>query len=611
MRGIPSNDSTGNSEKLNPVKGLQEHIATRIAEAGMNGEAFASAGKGEADDDPPSGKPRQSRRKAKPAAVNPDAEAKPDAPLRLVHETAMPDADEFADETGSAETDDENAARASALRAILINGLDAKSIEWRIKRQWPRLKDKIPEIIESAQRTAEKWKPGATRMIGGMLKRITSVDLLNERFVMVMVRGQASCIAQRSDALFLSRDDFSARLADSVIVIGVDKKGTPKAESAAKVWLGDCRRRFANEIVFTSRKVGPNCLNLWTGFGVTPQAGRCDLIYQHIREVICAGDPVAYEAFLNLLAWIVQNIGEPSRIVVTLQSREQQVGKGVLLEKVLYPIFGLHGIIIDESEHLFGRFNDAVRGKAFAFLDEANFAGDKKLADKIKSIVAKTKMTIEGKFVAAIACPVGLNLFLATNHEHAARVEWDDVRNWILKVSPRRKSDRDYWAALLKEIGNGGPAALLHDLLSRDISNFVPQRDVPFKNAEHRANQRASDPTNPALWLRDCLDSGLWMGSEGWQAPYAPDRPDKEFRGVLVIDEKDTRMLPAFLESSYRAWATAQGRHAQPAAKDDFWKQMSGFGFDRSSSNGKRYRFVPDEKQLRTKLTECLGSDGE
>ena len=123
----------------------------------------------------------------------------------------MPDADEFADETGSAETDDEAAARASALRAILIDGLDEKKIEWRIKRQWPRLKD-ASTIIKSAQRTAEKWKPGAIRVIGGMQKRITSIELLNERFVMVAVPGQPSCVAQISDALFLARDDFKARL---------------------------------------------------------------------------------------------------------------------------------------------------------------------------------------------------------------------------------------------------------------------------------------------------------------------------------------------------------------------------------------------------------------
>ena len=83
-----------------------------------------------------SNKPRSSGRKAKPAAVNPDGEAKttaaeqqavkPGVPLALVHETPMPDADEFADEEGLDGTDNTTAARASALRAILINGEDAR-----------------------------------------------------------------------------------------------------------------------------------------------------------------------------------------------------------------------------------------------------------------------------------------------------------------------------------------------------------------------------------------------------------------------------------------------------------------------------------------------------
>ena len=74
-------------------------------------------------------------------------------------------------------------------------------------------------------------------MIDGMLKRITSIDLLNERFVMVTVPGQASCVAQLSDALFLTRDDFKARLGDSVIVTGVDNKCAVKAKDAAQFGL--------------------------------------------------------------------------------------------------------------------------------------------------------------------------------------------------------------------------------------------------------------------------------------------------------------------------------------------------------------------------------------
>ena len=535
--------------------------------------------------------------------------------IRLVHKADIldtPDTDEFTDPT---EPGDEIAARASALRALLIDGLNAKSAEWRIKRRWSKLADKAPAIVASAQRTAENWKPGAERMIGGMLKRITSVELLNERFAMVAVPGQAACIAQISDALFMTRDDFSARLADSVIVTGVDNKGIVQEKDAAKVWLGDRRRRAASKIVFTSREVGPECFNLWTGFGVVPKGGNCALIHKHIQEVICAGREVEYNAFLNLLAWQVQNIGRASRIIVVLYSKEQQVGKGVLIEKTLPEIFGsLHGAFTSEYEHVFGRFNDFVRGKAFIGLDEACFAGDRKAADKIKSTAAAETMSIEGKGLPKLQCPVAVNIYLATNHEHAAHVEQYDARYWILKVSPHRKNDVSYWTSLFKEIEEGGIAAFLHDLLSRDVSNFVPQRDVPLQNAEHRANQRASDPANPALWLMHCLDNGLWLGSEKWESAYllvGTTKKVKVSKGAveMVDDPKGARMLPAFLDSSYRAWAATQGRHAQAATINDFWKLLTDFGFETSKSNGVRFRIVPKIKDLRAKVVEHLGVD--
>ena len=535
-----------------------------------------------------------------------------ESPVRLVHETPIPDADEFAYEAGSEGTDDAVAARASALRAILIDGRDAESIEWRIKRQWPKLKDDIPAIIASAQRTAEKWRPGATRVIGGMLKRITSLDMMNERFVIITIPGQPSCVAQLSDALFLTRDDFRARLGDSVIVTGVDNKGAVEAKDAAAVWIGDCRHRAANKIVFTSRKVGPDCFNLWTGFGIAPKAGQCKHIYQHIREVICADDQVKYEAMLNLIAWQVQNIGRASRIIVVLFSKEQQVGKGVLIEQILPVIFGpLHGVFTDEFEHYFGRFNDGMRGKVCVCLDEACFAGDKKAADKIKSAAATGTMSIEAKGLPKIQLPAGVNIYMATNHAHAAHVEQHDARYWILKVSPHRNGNVAYWTELFKEIDGGGIAAFLHDLLARDVSKFIPQRDVPIQNAEHRANQRTSDPANPALWLLDCLDNGLWLGSEKWESEYLSNGKVKISKGALKItDDPDAaKMLPAFLESSYRAWASTQGRHAQAATTGDFWKLLTDLGFEARRPGGKRIRIVPEAKELRVKVAEHLGID--
>ena len=57
-------------------------------------------------------------------------------------------------------------------------------------------------------------------------------------------------------------------------------------------------------------------------------------------------------------------------------------------------------------------------------------------------------------------------------------------------VNPERSKEENtenvrYWDALHREIANGGLHAFLHEMLTRDISGFRPQRDVPRKNQAH------------------------------------------------------------------------------------------------------------------------------
>jgi hypothetical protein len=198
---------------------------------------------------------------------------------------------------------------------------------------------------------------------------------------------------------------------------------------------------------------------------------------------------------------------------------------------------------------------------------------------------------------------------MATNRPHSAHIEWDDARYWILRVSKHRKGDDAYWAALFKEINEGGVSAFLHDMLARDVSNFIPSRDVPRDNDEHRANKRASDPTNPALWLLECLDNGMWLGSDKWESPYSPNGKRKDLKGALSMssDGSDAKMLPAFLEDAYREWAKTQGRHAQAAAAGEFWGLLTELGFESKKSGGRRCRLVPDHGELRAKIKERWG----
>ena len=136
------------------------------------------------------------------------------------------------------------------------------------------------------------------------------------------------------------------------------------------------------------------------------------------------------------------------------------------------------------------------------------------------------------------------------------------------------------------------------------MSDFIPQRDVPIHNDEHRSNQIASDPANPLIWLADCIDNGLWLGSEKWKGRYAPNGAEKMLQGALPIEDElgGSKMLPAFLESAYMAWAEGRGRHVQAAPKAKLWGVLTEIGFAPIKTGGVRHRIVPSVDKIRAAL---------
>jgi hypothetical protein len=351
-----------------------------------------------------------------------------------------------------------------------------------------------------------------TVVVAGATKRLTNLDALNARFALLEALGSASIYVSRGDFLPIQDMDLKRRIASEVVEIGA-KDGRPVYGSAFAFWTGHAQRHIYRGVVFTSDDVGPDELNLFRGLGVTPKPGKCALILAHIRDVICDGDLVAYDAMMRLMAWQLQNIGKPSRIVVVLKTRKQQAGKGVLLGELLTKIYGPSGFAPSATDQVFGRFNDAIRGRSYVFMDEILFAGDRKAADAVKSLSTCTIIGIETKGLPVVQCPVAVNLWLASNHDNAAHIEEGDARYWVLDVSEQRIGDDAYFAALMAEVNNGGREAFAHHLLDLDVSGFIPQRDVPKENAAKRAMIRLSvNPYDARKWIEDCAHAERIIG---------------------------------------------------------------------------------------------------
>ena len=162
---------------------------------------------------------------------------------------------------------------------------------------------------------------------------------------------------------------------------------------------------------------------------------------------------------------------------------------------------------------MLGRFNDAIVGRAYVFLDEALFFGDRRAADAIKSLSTTTLHGIETKGLPTIQCPVAVNFWMATNHEVAAFIEEHDVRYWALTPSEHRIGDTAYFNEVLKEIENGGREAFACHLLNRDVSGFVPLRDAPrINDAKLDMIKRAINPYDARKWIEECCVTHQLIG---------------------------------------------------------------------------------------------------
>lgn len=499
-----------------------------------------------------------------------------------------------ADENDLAEVDDATKIKAVVMaRMSAIKGYSPESAIQHLVKKFPDLSRHAGKIVAQAFKWFEQYKPGNTAEISGQLKRITSIDDLNRRFAILDAEDQPAAIILRNESRPVGDKDFLPKVSDEVVVVGIDKDGNPVFRDAGPFWKGDARRHVYRRIDFTNKKASDDTLNLFRGFGVDPKPGTPELALSHITEVICSGNQEMAANLVRLMAWQVQNVGRPSRVIVLLYSQKHQAGKGILTEKLLTRIWGTrsgHKAIMKSD--ITGDFNRHLLGKSYLMMDEALFSGDRASADLIKGLVVADTMAIQPKFVDKVMMPSALNLWLNSNHEHAAFIEEGDARYSVIEVSDHRVGDYEYFQKIGEAIDHGDEAnRFLHYLLNLDLAGFIPQRDAVFETKAKKLMQAESlDPLAPERWLRDCCATGTVIGMH--LDPEKPRSGDVDWidgslhKGKVLFD-------------AYGEWALRQRspRAGSKAGTAKFWDVLNAAGIvtsDRRSERGMRALPAPE-----------------
>jgi hypothetical protein len=244
--------------------------------------------------------------------------------------------------------------------------------------------------------------------------------------------------------------------------------------SAANEWLKttdqvyDCVQFAPGE----SHPTTTGGYNLWRGFAFRPRrTGKAGSYLQFVRNVICSGDGMICDYLLDLMAQQVQSPGvKKGAAVAVALSGEQGIGKSFFVEHYL-KLWGNAAVKVNNLDHFLGQFNSLQRYKVVAFLDEVSWVPDQKKQLVLKDLITGDLNVVNQKYRDHAETANFLRLFMSTNDDWSAPVEgMDDRRFLCLEVDTTYQRNNAYFAAIERDLRDGGYEDLLDFLMSRDFS---------------------------------------------------------------------------------------------------------------------------------------------
>lgn len=351
----------------------------------------------------------------------------------------------------------------------------------------------------SGSTTDTQTSPTRPPLQGGVYSEADALNLLNAHFLVGKSKQETAIFRINDDETisFVPTDEF--RLAVQNIFVWSNGKQVP----AEKYWRESLHRHEKVLVFKPGGTTQPDEYNLWRGFGVELRRGwqKQRRFLRHLCGVICRRDKQKFKYLMRLLAWFVQNPDKHAGVVLVLKSREQGTGKSTV-GKVILDIFGEQGFLVDDKDRLLGRFNDWLEKACFVLAEEILFAGDRKAADKMKSMVTGDVLQVEGKYRSCRQVTNHMKVIATTNHDHAVAAGVRDRRYVVYDVSNERVGDRAWFDALYRDLAQGGTSEFLWLLQNLRLGDWHPRMTI--KTEETTEQQRMSGDS-VSQWCQSCI----------------------------------------------------------------------------------------------------------
>ena len=406
-----------------------------------------------------------------------------------------------------------NVNKAKAFVRLIAEKVNDEEVESRIKAvEYTASKIKNNERVQGLPTLAKFIGETACSDIAKLcfdssLSTHDDITELNKEYAFVLIPPQSAIIKESIDKnghrtfAFLQTNAFKQLLAAKWI-------GNKKLANA---WIEDPLRRTYEGIEFAPSNPTKAVYNLFRGFTTKPAKGDCSLYLNHIKDVICDGNDEYYNFFIGWFSNIIQQPEDKPGTAIVIHGK-QGTGKSIIF-KIFGHLIAPHYKVADTERYIVGNFNSHLHDCLLLHLEEAFFAGDKKLEASIKEMITGDKVMMEYKGKEPMIANNFSRLSITTNADWSVPAGMEERRFMILRANDTKIQDPDYFKAIFEQMENGGYAALMDFLINFDISK-IDLRNPP--KTETLLQQKFQSFSPEEEWWFQILQEGTLPNQSGW-----------------------------------------------------------------------------------------------
>jgi hypothetical protein len=453
-----------------------------------------------------------------------------------------------------------------------------KDVAWSIIEGWNERNNPPEKPKELEKQFNSLWKNVIEK------EDVEILHKLNEKYSIITAGNNVRIMTEKNERLaFFTKSDFTLLLENQRIAWG------NKTVSIADLWLKWENRRQYTDCVFAPGGADNGCYNLWRGFVFVPKAGKWDKYRKHIEDIVAPG----YSDWVfQWMARLVQDPGGPRPGTSIVVRGRQGTGKGVFANH-FGELFGRHFTVVNDMDHVTGRFTADLANTVLLYIDEATWGGDIRTAGKLKNLITEPRRRIEAKGVDAIYVTNHLNLIISSNNAWTVPSGPLERRFLLLDINESRAGDMDYFAAIVKQLKNGGYAAMMADLMQYKY-DLTTLRNIP-KTAGTREQILRGLGMVGRFWYQ-CLYRGTVFESD-------------DFWKMQVVTQRFYRSYEHYCQSKNAARST----ELASIFKRELKKLCPSMGESRPRVGNGRTRATtfPSLEQARREFDEFIGYLGD